>query len=770
MSTTKDTKLTADALAVAQAPSQTWGWLPALSLLCAAGVLLVAVAYEGGRMAAPWADSLFWVGLLVLFLPIAVRLFSPQPTRRERLALLIVLGIAFYLVKYLQYPLDFAYFDEFIHWRTAQDIVATGHLFHPNPILDVSPYYPGLELVTQALSSLTGLSLFASGVVVICAAQSILVLALYLAYEALSDSPHMAGIATVLYMANPGFLSTDLDFAYESLALPLAVFVLCAVILRGRGFAGRQKGLTLAIWLALGAVVITHHLTSYALVAFLLLWTLLFLLLRAVAFLPQKRALKTRLGPSAGGVALLALLLSVAWLIFSGDIALGYLAQYPLGAIKQFSQILAGESQPRQLFHSATGIALPLWERVLSYGSVVLILLGLPFGLFQIWRRHRTNAIFLALAGAALAYPASLLFHLTSAGAEGSERASEFVFLGVAFVLALGATKFWLSRTPHWRRSLLVMSIVGVVFLGQVLVGNAQIWARLPGPYLVTADQRSIEPEGIAAARWADGFLGSGQRIVTDRINMLLMTTYGDEWAVKAENADAPISAVFLSRQVSYTIESLLHEDGVQFVVVDQRLSTALPQIKTVFDIPLSSQQLARPIDPLSLAKFNDVQDVSKVFDSGNIVIYDVTMISKEAPPITTPNISCTPAPLASGTGSYQPLARIYNGTLYDIPAGRKTHFSLTGIRQLQRSICGYFNGIPTSATANTLPANGPIQGSITTAGAIQFTLIGEAKQTTDSFEGQILSDGTMVGTYCRQTSSTGACSDYGLWSVSPRT
>ncbi len=76
-----------------------WGWLPVLSLTSAVGVFLLALAYNGGRDAAQWADALFWFGLLVLFLPIAGRLLSLGASRRERIALLVVLGMALYLAK-----------------------------------------------------------------------------------------------------------------------------------------------------------------------------------------------------------------------------------------------------------------------------------------------------------------------------------------------------------------------------------------------------------------------------------------------------------------------------------------------------------------------------------------------------------------------------------------------------------------------------------------------------------------------------------------------
>ena len=250
--------------------SGAWGWLPVLSLTSAIGLFLVAMAYNGGRFAEQWAEPLFWFGLIVIFLPIAVRLFSKRPTRRERISLLIVLAINLYFVKFLQYPLYFAYYDEFSHVQTAQSIAATGHLFSLNPILQISSFYPGLEIVTNALSSLTGLSIFVTGIVLIGVARLVIVLSLYLFYEQISKSMWVAGIATLLYMANPNFLFFDSMFAYESIAISLAVFILFAVVRRSYAGSNQRLGLTLTIWLGIGAVMVSHHVTSFILVAFLL--------------------------------------------------------------------------------------------------------------------------------------------------------------------------------------------------------------------------------------------------------------------------------------------------------------------------------------------------------------------------------------------------------------------------------------------------------------------------------------------------------------------
>src|SRR5438552_4512474 len=194
-------------------------------------------------MAAAWAHPLFWTGLLLMFIPTAARVVSAKPTRQERIGLLTILGIGLYLVKFLQSPVAFILMDESAHWRTLTNILGSGHLFGHNALLPVSPFYPGLEGVTSALASVSGLSPFAAARLLIGVARVIIVVALYLLYERVSGSARVAGIATLLYMGNPGFLFFDTQFAYESLALPLASLVLFALARRARSYRASHMGL-----------------------------------------------------------------------------------------------------------------------------------------------------------------------------------------------------------------------------------------------------------------------------------------------------------------------------------------------------------------------------------------------------------------------------------------------------------------------------------------------------------------------------------------------
>ncbi|MGH2368702.1 MAG: hypothetical protein ACRDI2_10940, partial [Chloroflexota bacterium] len=404
-----------------------WGALPVLCLVGALGLLLVALATNGARTEATWAGALFWAGLLVLFVPAAARLVSPEATREERIGLVGMLGAGLYLVKVLHSPLYFTFYDELQHWRTADDLLRSGRLFEPNPLLRVSPFYPGLENVTSAMVSLSGLSNFQAGLVVLGVARLVLVLALYLFYEAIARSARVAGIATLLYMTNPNFLFFDAQYAYESLAIPLAILTLWAAARRIGTPDGVRVRLTLAVLLGVAVVAITHHLTAYALAAFLALWA-------AASLLARPRGAD---GLEVGGTALLAVVAAGAWLVYVGSGTLGYLVVILGGGLGEFVRLLAGDLGPRRLFRDMTGQVSPVWEQLTGYASVGLILLVLPFGLRRIWSVYRPHAVALALAGGALTYPLSLAVRLTERGLEVANRTSEFLFVAVAFVLAV---------------------------------------------------------------------------------------------------------------------------------------------------------------------------------------------------------------------------------------------------------------------------------------------------------------------------------------------
>lgn len=613
--------------ASAQSPAPAtddWGWIPALCLIAALGCLGVAIAYTGSRFRSEVTEPFFWVGVLLIFAPSAARVMMARTSRRESIGCVLLVGIALYFVKILHGPDAFTLFDELLHWRTANDIALSGHLFATNSLLPVSPLFPGMEIATNAVQEITGLSIFGAGALVIGMARLMLVLALFLLFEQIGLSSRIAGGGTMLYMANANFLFFDAQFAYESFAIAFAVFTVYAVVRAAHVPLGARGIWTAAALLALSVTVTSHHVTSYFLVLFLVGWTLV----RYAAPLVRLHRLDA-LNPA--GITATAVLMSLAWLAFAASIVIGYLAEPVNNGLRDFARLIAGEQQSRELFRAEGGQVQPRWEQFTGFASVILVLLGLPFGAWRIWWHYRANALIVALALGTAAYPATLALRFTTLGAEISGRTTAFLFVAIAFVLAVafaprvGVRARLVSRaTP-----LLFALYAATIFLGGIAVGYGPAVARLPGPYLVSADARSIEPEGVAAAAWARVFLHPENRIAADRVNGLLMGTYGEQYTVTDIGNRVDFSPVFFARENSGDVRETLRRGRVVFLVIDRRITQSLPLFGFYIQ-PGENEGEAHilPVDRAATDKFDRIPGVSRLFDSGNIIVYDVRMLS----------------------------------------------------------------------------------------------------------------------------------------------
>ena len=618
-----------------------WGWLPALSLTSALGLLLVAVADTLSRSATGQSELPFWAGLLLLIVPIAARLASSEPARRERIGLIILLGLGLYLAKVLHSPYGFTFSDELIHSYNGTMILETGRLFNPNSILPVTPLYPGLETITAALASLSGLSIFGAGLVNVGVARLIAMLALFLFYEEVSGSSRLAGIAALLYATNANFLFWSAQFSYESLALPLALFVLYVAARRAATPTGRHhRSLTLVALLGITTVVITHHLTAYFLVAFFGVWTLgaLFLRFKAMRKTSAPAANESsnqhegntvtgvRAISEPAGLALFSTIATLVWLVGVANITISYLSPVLSRAAASVFQIAAGDESTRELFQSASGYVAPLWERLVGLGSVVVMLLALPFGLRKIWQNFRGNPIALMLTGAALTYFAVLGLRLSPAAWETGNRASEFLFIGLAFVLAFAVQELWdRQRAPRLSRTM-VLGGIAIIFVGGIIAG----WTptlRLSLPLWVNVENVVIEPQGFAAARWVRSALGPGNEVATDESNARLMLAYGGQLARAGRYPD--IKDLLGTFDFPDWQVELLREWAIQYIAVDRRLISANNMAGYYFDrTPAGSLPNTDLFDPKAYGKFDKPQEISRLFDSGNIVIYDVGAIS----------------------------------------------------------------------------------------------------------------------------------------------
>ncbi len=616
------------------------GWAPALSVVTAMGLLVSAAAAvisrnDTGPVASTPANIAFWVGILLVTIPAGIRLLSVHASGTERLLLVTFVGLGLYLIKLLHDPVMFTLFDEFFHVRSVDDILITGRLFVPSPLLPVSPSFPGLETITAVTVAMSGSSVYLAGAVMLGIGRVLLVLALFLFYLRIGRSARIAGVAAFIYMANPNFLFFQAQFAYESLAVPFAVLALYAVARYVDGADPRLRS-WLIVGTAIAATVITHHVTSFALFAFLTLWCV-------AAFLVERRIRKTTAPVMP---AVLTGVLSYVWLVAVAGIVVGYLAPAVAAATQQVVRVLQGD-KARELFSASAAPRSPFWEQGLAYFGIAVLLALTGLGLWVIWRRGHVTPAIAALAIASLGYPASLAARFTAQGAELSDRAGAFVFLALGFVIAAGLewhkdvallpdgrprlsslTSRVGTRMSGWGLPWKAAALVIIMMSGIAL--SFPVWARLPGPYLVSADPRSVEPEGITTAEWAANHLPRDSRFLVDRVNRVLLGSIGGQHPVTASFDQVRVRNAFFSLTLGPQEVKVMAEGAIDYVLIDRRLSSSLPIVGVYYERgEISSGSHRSPIPAQALEKFDGVDNVSRIFDSGDVQVYDVRALTE---------------------------------------------------------------------------------------------------------------------------------------------
>jgi hypothetical protein len=588
-----------------------------VALIAATGVLVVAGAYTAGRLgyaSAPWANRAYWLGQVLIIAPVAARLLSRRHLSvGETVTLLVTLTVAEYLVKVCYSPVGFTFGDELAHWRSTMDILQTGKLFQVNDLLPISPLYPGLEEVTAALVSITGLSVFAAGLIVVGLAHLTFVLVLFLLFQRISGSHRIAGVAVLIYASNPLFQSFDSMFVYQTLALAFfGLTVLAAHHLASQKTVSDRGGwLTIAV-LAAFATVVTHNVTSYVLVAALEVITVGSLLARS------------RLSAAWASVfALVASAAFTAWIVFAAPATVSYLEPFFSSAVQAFRDLLSSGGHSSGATSTAVG---PLGDQALSGLTVLGISLLVPVGWWQVWRYYRGQPWVVAMAVGSVSWYVLVAVRLFVAdGSELAGRAATFVYIPAGFVAALAVVRLtdnslrWpVIRANVRRRAPLVVAVAvagATLFVFDGLAnGWPPYWERLPGPHQVAGAERSVGPLEIASAQWAAAQLGPDNTFATDDGDFAVLGSYGDQ------NPLSNVAFLYTSPKLTASDIQQAADQAIRYILVDRRLSQSLPASGSYFAD--DAAVYTRPLPLADLTKFDHVADVARIYDSGDIVIY----------------------------------------------------------------------------------------------------------------------------------------------------
>lgn len=593
--------------------------MPGVAVSMALGGFIVAIAYALGRGGNSWGGKLFWVGqVLVYVAPASMLITRRSVSRFESQSVAVLLAVITYTIMECYSPLQFRFLDEFSHMQTADSILKSHHLFGANSVLPVSPYYPGLEVVSSAVASLSGLSLYVSGTIVVGVCHVLTTLGLYYLALEVTGRPRVAGLAAVLYASGPHYEFFDSYFTYEVMALPLMMACLVASVKMLKEALPRRR----AMWgvtalCAAAATIVSHHITSYALVALLLCFVL------AGQLFPEKLGRDWRL-PT------LWLVMAAMVGLWDGLVASGtgsylepivddLLKSSPAAGLRAVGFLSAG--------HGGSSAPEPLMDTLLEYTATAVLVPTVSVGAFQLWRGRAGRGGVMRVAVAIGCVGIVLLVVVRLGAADGSElagRAYSYALVPGSIAGALALRSFVVGmqlRGGTWGRLIgcgVVVCAVGLVAGGDIAGGWPPYYARMPGSFEVDAWERSIDQHNLDVATWAAAHLPPYNGVGGDFSSSAIIA------ALATEDDVERVAGLFQSKRYSAENKRLAVQQRLSFVVVDLRMAKEAPASGYYFASGPDSKVFDHPIARGDLTKFANAAGVSTIFSDGTIVIYDL--------------------------------------------------------------------------------------------------------------------------------------------------
>lgn len=540
-------------------------------------------------------------------------LTRPQLSLVTRNIAVLCLGVTPTLMWRATNPLLFTGFDEQLHMRTLGDIISSHRIFEANPLLEVSARYPGLEALAALVHQL-GVPTMASALFVVLSARVVLVSVLCDAVEQLTGSIRAGGLAVAVYAVSPQFVFFNSQFSYQTLALPLA---LAAVSLVARA---RQSDNPLPILvgatICLIGLAMTHHVTSFVTMTFLVLWT------------AAERG-PARLRVAFG--ALSAVACTLAWAMLQSSLLKDYLGPIIDDVRSQFSH-----GMRREVFKDSAGTATTLFDQfILVYYAAALsvVVLALVVLTVRWWRRGERHLLrwgpqLLVLILAAM-IPALLAARVVPKGGELFDRGSSTLFLALSLVVARYAVRLWWQPDRplvQSRRSLInrgaAVVLASGVFVGGYVLGSGPNWARLPGPYMAAADTRSMDAETLAAVDWAGQELPEGSRIGADRVSSVLLAAKAGLWPVMKGGGHIDVAALYVANRWGMIETDIASGMRLRYLYVDRRLAAERPHFGSYFFNGETGG--GKQFTDTQLTKFAAVQGITTIYRHGPVSIYDL--------------------------------------------------------------------------------------------------------------------------------------------------
>jgi hypothetical protein len=348
--------------------------------------------------------------------------------------------------------------------------------------------------------------------------------------------------------------------------------------------------------------------------------------------------------PALSNVAIYALVLWFSWLAYQGIRSVSYLYSNlvpRLVSILEF--ILQEQNQTHRFFLNSP---LPLGEKIIAYMYPVLLFVLCALSFLAVIHKKRypinhpnflSGSLTLAIFGPLTWFALGSL--AISDSAEVVYRISPYLFLGIGFYAALRLGEW--ARKGGALRQVVPVSVSLVVLAGGIIIGDNQAGRfrseevlNAGGPEVLTADI-------IHAADWLENEHGRFNLTVGDLMSSIAFSVFG------MQRTDLYATwEPFYTPDLS-TAQMFMDENHADFLVVDLRDGKFPPRYRYYFnqaelyDESLQTRYLDETFPSYLLTKFDNMPRLLRIYDNGDIVIYENGHLSEN--PVPEPRLSAIP-------------------------------------------------------------------------------------------------------------------------------
>jgi len=452
-------------------------------------------------------------------------------------------------------------------------------------------------------------------------------------------------------MCNPAFLGWTSYYIYQSLALPLAFLALyCVIRLKFteipflESATNLRFGFIVCILLLVPAITVTHHVTAILFAILITLfavgpalwvkinttrnWHILAKIVRKLSrWLSRRVALfwiLARQNKNAefeknelGWLAVLIAVYIFIWVTYFAPLTLVYLGGQIGGIIDEIAHFSLSSLLKT---HKISLPDLPPFYLVTAYGSMILLLLGVPFGMLQTLRKFRGDSLAISMVSGSTTL--FLVFIVRFASARGGEilgRTWPFLYVVIAFVLAVGILFLTdLTSWIKWPARLGVFSAILVLFIGGIASGWPPYWSLLPGKYIVGGAERSVDIYGLTVSTWARDHIKHNSIMAADFMLFHMLGSYG------LQSPRMGMGELFVNETFSDYHYNLINDYGLEYLVVDTRMADEAPRLGFYYG-SWEAVTLVKEAVPLRyITKYDSIPKVNRIYDSGAMAFYDV--------------------------------------------------------------------------------------------------------------------------------------------------